>query len=752
VGVVSDVEFWRGDRLDPDAGFEFVRRVKQEVPDLPVLIHSAEHENLARAQALGADFIDKNSRSRLEDFRGFLVGQMGFGDFVFRMPDGSEVARARNVQDMADVLKTVPAESLLWHAERNHLSHWMAARTEMVIADRLRPKAVGDFQDVEAIRAFLIDVIREVLDDRQSDVVAQFSARRVSGHRNFLHLGPGSLGGKGRGIAFLRYLLARSKLPSRFPDVRIDVPATVVIGSGEFVTFLEDNGLRRFALECDEPAEIVRRFLAGRLRPSLLEDLRAYVERMNAPVSVRSSSLLEDSHLQPFAGLYRTVMLPNVSDDPTQRLEQLSTAVRLVWASTFGPDPRSYLRTNLHRLEDEEMAVVVQPVVGARHGTRFYPTFSGVAQSYNFYPIAHQKPEDGVVQLALGLGKMVVEGGAVVRVSPAYPEVMPEFGSPKDWLRSSQRQFYALRLDDPPAGWTGDPDATLALFDLASAEHDGELARVGSVYAVDDDTIRDNLRHAGPRLVTFAPILKYDTFPLAAILRDLLPTCRDAMGSQVEIEFAADLAGARPSLILLQIRPWAVRRDRDVVSIDAGARAGAWCRSRHALGNGDRQEIRDVVYLRPGAFDRTQTPAIAQEVGALNRRLSEERRPYLLLGFGRWGSSTPSLGVGVSWAQISNVAAVVETGLPDFQVDPSLGTHFFQNITSLGIPYLSVPVGDAESAIDWDWLERQPALVETKYARHVRFAHPVRIRVDGRSGEAVVERPAGDRAVAAAGS
>ena len=619
IGVVTDVEYWKGGRLTKDAGFQFAAEVHRDIPDLPVLMQSSEPElNRERAEQSGFAFLDKNSTDLLGRFRQFLSEYMGFGDFVFRMEDGSAVARARNVHEMLEVLQRVPIEPLIWHAQRNHFSHWMMARTEVAIAEALRYRAVAEFKNPEAVRFYIVEVIREVLADKQSDIVAQYSPEYGLARSGFVHLGKGSLGGKGRGIAFLRYLLHRSKLALRYPQVRIDIPPTIVIGAGEFSQFLADNDLHEFGLQCDDTSELNARFLQANMRPELEDALRKFVDEMTAPIAVRSSSLLEDSHLQPFAGLYTTTMLPNNSSVPYHRLEQLLRAVKMVWASTFGPDSKAYFQSTVHRMQEEQMAVVVQQLVGAQHDTHFYPTFSGTAQSYNFYPVSHMRPEDGVAQLALGLGKTVVEGGATVRFCPKYPQVMPQFAHAEDWLRLGQSRFYALRLREPPDTWDIDPDATLEQLDLRAAEEHGVLERIGSVYCYDDGMVRDGLSKPGPRLVTFANILKYGEMPLVELLSDLLETCRDAMGCAVEIEFACELGdyGSKPVFSLLQVRPFIATSEREVVEVTDAHRAGSWCRTFRALGNGTRKNLRDIVYVKRQSFDKARTRQIAEEVGS----------------------------------------------------------------------------------------------------------------------------------------
>jgi len=744
LGVISDVKYWRGGRQDEHAGFDLAQYVREQVEDLPLLLQSSESEGARdRAHALDAEFLDKNSPSLIDEFRTFLSDYMGFGDFVFRMPDGTPVAKARTIDDLAQQLRSVPAASLVWHAERNHFSHWLVARAEVRIASLLRPRKVTEFDDPEGLRKYIIGTIEGIQTDNRSDVVSQFSASQLSRPNAFMHLGEGSMGGKGRGIAFLRYLLARSKFPSRYPDVQIDVPQTVVIGADEFLRFLESNNLRRAAMRAESIDDLAPKFLAARLHRGLTDNLSSFVRRVRGPLAVRSSSLLEDSHLQPFAGLYTTTMVPNNAANPKERLAQLRQAIKLVWLSTFTADSKAYFKSTAHRLEDEQMAVVIQRVVGRDHGDLFYPTYSGVAQSYNFYPVSHMRPEDGVAEIALGLGKTVVEGGASVRFCPAYPGVFPQYPRPQDWLKSSQRQFYALQLGPPPDAWIRDPDATLEHCDLVVAERHGELDHVASTFSVDDLVIRDSLSYKGPRIVSFAPVLKYDALPLPALLVDLLQTCQDAFGCPVEIEFAGNLGprGTKPTFSLLQVRPFITTGNREQVEVTEQDLRNAWCQTFRALGNGVRDDLYDIVYVRRDAFDRARTLAIAEEIGALNHKLVRDSRPYILIGFGRWGSSDPWLGIGVTWAQIAGVGVFVEAGLPDFNVDPSQGTHFFQNLTSLGVGFLSVPANAAQAAVDWDWLEAQPIHELGKHVCHVRLDTPAEVRIDGRSGRAAILPP-----------
>jgi hypothetical protein len=743
LGVISDVRFMKAGRLDDDAGFELLRLLRRDMPEIPVCIQSAEPEkNRARAEALQAHFIDKNSSRLMDDLQHFLQETMGFGDFVFRLPDGCEVSRAGNPRELLDRLREAPAESLLHHARQQHFSHWMMARTEVRIAEQLYPKRAEDFEDAEGLRRFLIRVIENVLEEKQSDVITRFMPGRHPLELQFMRWGDGSLGGKARGIGFLRYLLSRLEVRRLFPDIDIRIPPSLVVCSNEFARFLEDNRLWEPALKGGLPfPELQRRFLKGRLREEIIHDLRSYLQTVREPLAVRSSSILEDSLNLPLAGLYSTYMLPNSDRSLDERLWSLLAAIKLVWASTFGDNPRAYFRQTSYRLEDERMAVVVQTLGGCRRGDVFYPTFSGVAQSHNFYPVSYMKPEDGVAQIALGLGKTVVEGGPIVRFCPRYPLLLPQFADMRDWLYFTQKSFYAL--DMAPIREPRDPVTMdrLKSLPLSVAETHQVLPQVASVYQSDSGLLVDSFFYDGPRIVTFQKVLRNPRLKLGELLCTLLTTCERAMRVPVEIEFAFDLPEEqRPVFYPLQLRPMAAQRRWERVTITPERKADAFCYSSMAHGNGSYPGIRDLVCVRPDTFDIAKTREIAREIGGLNKRLVEEGRPYALVGFGRWGSTDPWMGIGVGWAQISGVKVLVEVGLKGFNADPAQGTHFFQNVTSLNIGCLSVPYG-SQAFIRWEHLAAAKVVQETPYLRQLRWEQPLEILVDGRVGEAVILLP-----------
>ena len=747
-GVIADVSFPRGGKQDPRAGIDFIQHVKAAYPDTPALLQSSDPANRVLAEAIGAQFLHKRSATLLEDVRGFMLNNFGFGDFVFRLPDGREVGRASDLRSMVRALAEVPAEAVEYHARRNHFSNWLRARTEFALARRLRPRRASDFRDVESLRRYLIAAFMQAVRGNRRGMIEDFSRDRFDAGSRFARIGGGSLGGKARGLAFVDALLAGTELERELGGVDIHVPRSVVIGTDVFDEFLESNRLRLAALRTNDDQWLTWAFLTAKLPDPVVRDLQVYLECVQQPIAVRSSSLLEDSVYHPFAGVYATHMIPNAHADARIRLAQLCDAIKLVYASTYSSAARRYLEATPHRIEEEKMAVVLQPVVGAARGGYFYPDFAGVARSYNYYPFGHMRPEDGVALVALGLGKTVVDGGMAFRFSPAHPHVLPQLTDGKAFINLSQRTFWAVDRRHPERGPGVDPDQTLASLDLTSAEEHGTLAPLVSVWSPEDQAFYDGIYRPGIRVITFAHILKADLFPLAAILRRLLQVGQSGMNRPVEIEFAVNLDRQPTEFAILQVRP-SVRGDEDMDPIEVGdcAPEEALCFSPKALGNGVIDGVRDIVYVKPERFDPTRTREIAAQLGMLNETLLAANRPYLLIGPGRWGSSTPTLGIPVNWGQISAARLIVETTLEHFTVDPSQGSHFFQNLVSFGIAYLTIDVRTNRGGIDWPWLRAQPATREAEFVRHLELAQPLQARIDGRSSQAVVLKRA--RGVAA---
>jgi DNA-binding NarL/FixJ family response regulator len=757
--LISDVSFPREGVQDPNAGFELLRVFRERYPDMPVLLQSAECDAATRAAEQGVAFVDKNSPQLHAKIRHFLKTGLGFGDFIFRDANGAEVGRARDVFEMEQMLKIVPAESIALHAYRNHFSLWLAARSMYPVAAMFRRHDARDFDSIEGLRTFLIRALRAERRSEANELVSDFTNLKRDRESSFVRLISGSIGGKGRGIAFIRSQLARQGFAERYAGLAVRIPKTAGIGTDEFDRFLELSVSREEILACDSDQEVLTRFLNGRLSSTLLRQLKGMTRILKGPLAVRSSSLLEDSRFQPFAGIYSTWMLPNNHPDPAVRLTELCLAIKAVFASTFLHNARAYFSGAPQTAEEEKMAVVIQELVGRRYGDRYYPHMSGVAQSRNFYPVGSQRADDGIALMALGLGHQVVSGGTALRFSPGAPDVFPQFPTARHFLRNSQAQFYALDLSRQTVDfWGGKPESNLRQFDLDTAEADGTLRHVGSVFSASDGRIRDTLREAGPRLVTFHNILKWRSLPLAEALADVLQVSREGLGCDADIEFAVDMGPegdapraseeteSWPALNILQLRPMTRRSSLDhQVSFEEPPPDRILCRTTSSLGHGVIRGIHDVVYVTDGGLDGTSTPAIARQIGEINAALLSRQAPYLLIGPGRWGSSDSALGIPVEWSQIAGARIIVETAFGDRSVDPSQGTHFFHNVTSKQIGYLTLSSFPqritADNFIDLQWLDRQPEARSMPGVRHVHLERPLIAYLDGRKNVATLLKP-----------
>lgn len=737
LGVISDIEFPREGEMCRTAGVDLARMVRAEMPDIPVLLQSSRPENERVALEVGAHFLVKGSPTLLADLQRFMTENFAFGDFVFRTPDDGEVGRAHDLKTLEEMLRTVPIESILFHGERNHFSNWLKARTEFDLAHRLRPRQVSDFSNNEDLRHDLITAIAEYRRDRHRGTVADFDPSTFDAESSFSRIGGGSLGGKARGLAFVRRMLDVYWQRDPIPGVRVDVPPAVVLGTDVFDEFLDDNDLKDFALSSDDAEEIAHRFMEGRFPEDAARDLRAFLELVRFPLAVRSSSLLEDSQYQPFTGVYETYMLGNDEPSVDERLEILLRAVKRVYASTFSVHAKGYLRMTPYRLEEEKMAVIVQKIVGARHGDFYYPHFAGVARSHNFYPTPPMKSEDGIVAVALGLGKWVVEGGSCVRFCPKYPRHLMPFSSLDDAIDGSQRSFSALPID----GKHGMREVELP---LEAADAHGTLARVASTFCPDNDALYDGTSRPGVRVVTFAPLLKHGIFPLAETTERLMSIGERGMGTPVEIEFAVNLdvpRGTPAEFGFLQMRPLVLSRETDELDLGVEDESRVLCRSSHVLGSGSLDDVHDLVVIDSHRFDRARSRDAAAEVARFNGLLIAEKRPFLLIGVGRWGSTDPWLGIPVQWDEISGARTIVEAGFRDFAVTPSQGTHFFQNLASFQIGYFTVGADRKHGFVDWEWLAEQPAHDAGSFARWLRFDRPLTIKMNGKTREGVILKP-----------
>lgn len=745
LGVISDVEFPRECELSADAGFDLAHMVRSVVPDVPIVLQSSRTQFKERAQAEGFPFLQKRSPTLLLSLRRFLVEDVGFGDFVFRIPDGVEIARARDMKELENLLHTVPAESVAYHSERNHFSHWLMARTEFALAQKLRPRRVSDFANYEDLRHDIIDSIADYRAEQNEVLIGDFNPATFNPNETFfLRIGDGSLGGKARGLAFVRHLLHTGDVTRRFPGIKIAVPPTAVLTTDWFDKFVNENELLDFAIRSTDDNDIVTQFLAAPLPDALQEKLLTFLEQVHYPLAVRSSSLLEDSQYQPFTGVYETFMLANQHGEINLRLRQLMEAIKRIYASTFSQHAKAYVRATPYRLEEEKMAIVLQQVVGARHESRCYPDFAGVVRSRNFYPVPPMKFEDGIAAVVLGLGRAVVDGGKCLMFCPRYPRHVVQFSSVEDILSNSQTDFLALDLE----GTAHQPDPVADLrevhYGLKIAEADGTLQAVGSTYSPDNQAVYDGLGRAGSRVVSFAPVLKHCIFPLPAILEHLMRVGEDALGRPVEIEFAVRLARGPAEVAdfgFLQMRPLVVSQETEELRIDDVDRTRLVCQSSKVLGNGRIQDLRDVVVVDFHRFERGRSQEVADTVSHFNAKLNYENKPYLLIGVGRWGSNDPWLGIPVAWDQISGARAIVEAGFRDFRVTPSQGSHFFQNLTAFQVGYFTVNPDVGEGCVDWDWLAAQPAVEERDCVRHLRFDSPLVVVMNGRTSSGVIFKP-----------
>ncbi|MCB0276954.1 MAG: histidine kinase [Calditrichaeota bacterium] len=743
LGIISDVDFMKSGVKDREAGIKFAQQVKYYDPDMPVLLQSKRQENQSRAYEIGASFILKDSPTLLNDLSRFMKENFSFGDFVFRMEDGAEVGRATDLFSLEKTIRDIPVESILFHADRNHFSHWLKARTEFGLAQRFKETKASDFNSVEELRDTLVDSLAEYRRSRQRGVITDFKKDTFDPDHSFARVGGGSLGGKARGISFINLLIHTEGIRNRFNKVRIVVPPGVVLGTDVFDYFIEENNLREIAFSDCSDEEITQRFIEAKRFPhEVVYQMMEFLDLTRSPLAVRSSSLLEDSQYHPFAGVYSTFMLPNNHYDSRQRLEDLLNAIKSVYASTFYRLSKDYIRVTNFRLEEEKMAVIIQKMIGTQHNERFYPHFSGVARSHNFYPVPPQESRDGVVSVALGLGKTVVEGGKTVKFVPRYPQQLQQFATIDDTLNNSQRTFFALDMAFRPEGSPTNYEDLTTSHPITVAEKDGTLSQMASTYSHENHAIYDGVSRKGGRVVTFAPILKNSLFPLAEITDMLMNMVQRGMGTPVEIEFAVNLDPA-PSGIrefgVLQMRPMVLNREMETLDLNAED-GDLIIRSSQVLGNGFSRDIHDVVVVDIETFDRSKSLEVASEVHYFNAALQKENRPFLLIGVGRWGSMDNWLGIPVRWEQISGARVIVEAGLRDIEVQPSQGSHFFQNITSFQVGYFTIG-SDNQNFVDWEWLRGQPALSEKTYTRHLHFDDPLVVKMNGQNQCGIVYKP-----------
>lgn len=739
--VISDVKFEKDGVDDEDAGIELLKYTgnTRKFP-IPLLLQSHDITNAQRAREIGADFINKNSESLSMDILNFLYRRLGFGNFVFKGMDGLPITEAQNIKEFQEKFKDIPDGALQYHGSRNSFSTWLMARGEINMAERLRPLQMSDFESPELLRQFCLEVFKSVRFEKLRGTIVNFDPEFVNSNRFIVRMAKGSLGGKGRGIAFICNFIENIDFKKLIPDMNIRIPATAVIGALEFDKFIEMNNLYDDIYSLNDYAAIRKHFLDSEFDESIRVKLIEYLKEMDQPLAVRSSGLFEDSLLQPFSGVYSTYLLPNNHPDLMVRYKQLETAIKLVYSSIFTDSAQAYFDAISYKIEEEKMAVVIQEVVGHHYNEKYYPTISGVAQSYNYYPISYMEPDDGFSVAAVGLGMYVVGGENSFRFCPKYPHL--NSAALKDQLRDTQKQFYAIDLTKSEFDMIADgEDAAIKKFRIREAEKDGTLEHSASTYSMENDDLIPGIQGKGPKVIDFANILKYNHLPLADALSLLLKLFKEAMGSPVEIEYAIDIEPAEnglPTLYLLQIKPLIRMEEKVEVDIEAVPDDKVFMYTERGMGNGKIGDIRDVVYVDPKKFDKLRTKQMAQKINEINHRLDATHTDYILIGPGRWGSRDPFTGIPVLWSNISKARIIIEMGLPDFPLDGSLGSHFFHNVTSMNVGYFSVPHKSRSSKLKMEALEQQEVIYETEFIRHVRFNKPLSVYMDGRERKALI--------------
>ena len=740
LGVISDVRFPIHGVKDSEAGLKLMREIRKTDPYLPLILESSESENRAKAEAEGFRFVDKNSKKMSLDLHKMLEEHLGFGDFIFRDPKTkAEIMRIHSLKELQDNIFKIPDDSMLYHISRNHMSRWLSARAIFPVSAFLKTVTWHKLKDVQAHRQIIFDAIVQYRHMKNIGVVAVFDRLKFDAYSHFARIGEGSLGGKGRGLAFLDSVIKRNPDFNQFPGVSVQIPKTVVLCTDVFDRFMEQNNLYQIALSDASDDEILKHFLRAQLPDSLIADFFTFFEATHSPIAIRSSSLLEDAHYQPFAGIYSTYMIPWL-DDKYAMLSMLACAIKGVYASVYYKDSKAYMVATSNVIDQEKMAVILQQVVGKQYDGRFYPNISGVLRSLNYYPIGDERTEDGIVSLALGLGKYIVDGGQTLRVSPYHPHQVLQTSELETALRETQTRFYALDTTHVGNDFTVDDGFNIVKVKVKEAVDDGSITYLASTYDPYDNVIRDGIYDGGRKVITFGGVLQQDVFPLPQLLQLAMKCGAESMRRPVEIEFACNLNDDRTGeFYLLQIRPIVDAKqmlDEDVAAIDDSC---CLLRSHNSLGHGISDDVCDVVYVKTDDdFTAVNNPAIADDIEAINRKFLNEGKGYVLVGPGRWGSSDPWLGIPVKWPHISAAKVIAEVALKNYRVDPSQGTHFFQNLTSFGVGYFTIDPNTQQGLFRKDILDAMPAIDETQYVRHVRFEKPLCIKMDGMRQEGVV--------------
>lgn len=737
--VISDMRFPRKGVKNDTAGYDLISEIRKGIPGIPAVLQSSDPENSKAAYSLKAVFINKNSGNLLSDLKSFINYYLGFGHFIYRDKKGGQIAVAKSMKEFEEILLTVPEDSLIYHAQRNHFSLWLMARGEVKIARMISPMTVADFKSLKDMREFLVALIRQRRRELNKGKVVVFEESASIDETNVVSLAGGSLGGKGRGLAFVNTLIYGFEIGRLMPDINIRTPVTAIIGTDEFDMFMDRNHLRDKTRQPIPFRELQELFLKGSLSYTLEKKLRVLIRQLNGPLAVRSSSLFEDSTAQPFSGIFGTYLLPNNHTDTEIRLKQLADAIKLVFCSIYSDNSRTYFDAVKFEIDQEKMAVVIQPVVGRNYNNFHYPHISGTAQSFNFYPVSHMKPEDGVAVIAVGLGQYVVEGENAYRFSPAFPSI--DVVSQEDLYKDSQVKFYAVDLRRQLPDLLEGENAGLALLNISEAEAHGTLNHSASVLDPDNDSITAGLDKAGPRVINFANILKYGYIPLAPTVKTVLQIVEEAIGTPVEIEFAVDLTRddtGNATFYLLQIKPLVGSGAGYAIAEEDLCGDDVLMVTRKSMGNGLIGNIIDIIYALPDSFSSRKSSDMAQEISRINAKMEAENRPYILIGPGRWGTRDDLLGIPVIWPQISKARVIVEVNLPGSHLDASLGSHFFHNVTSMNVGYFSINEDSGGGFLKWEKLKMHKPVEKGKYFSHIRLENPATVKMDGKKGMAVI--------------
>ncbi len=742
LGVISDISYSRQGKMDKEAGIKLARLIRESGAQIPLLLQSSDDWDQPLMKELGINFVNKYSKNLLFELKHYIKENYGFGDFVFRDPErDEEIDRANNLPSLQFKISHICAKSLMYHVSNNHFARWFKARALFAIAELFAQKSTEDFNNLEEIRSYLIDTIANYRKTMGRGIIAS----HIDEYAIFTRLGDGQLGGKARGIAFIDSFINKYKLMFNWDNVVVSIPRTMVLTTDLFDEFMEENNLYEFAISDVSDEQVIERFGKAQAPARMKHYIREICDAIRTPMAVRSSSLLEDSHYQPFAGVYSTFMIPNNHENEEVRHSQLEQAIKSVYASVFFKESKAYISATSNVIDEEKMGVVIQKISGSAYENRFYPTISGVARSVNFYPIEPEKYEDGIANIAFGLGKTIVEGGISLRFCPKYPKKVLQLSNPEFAMKDSQKEFYALDLDPEKFHSSVEETVNLQKLTVQQAENDKALKYVASTYDYHDQVLRDGMHEGGKKLITFSSILKQNIFPLANILQKLLLIGQQEMNNQVEIEFSVniDASKAQPQVFhFLQIRPIVETQEKTQINLEHHSEEETIIYSKQVLGNGVIENIFDIVYVKPATFDPADTKLIAATVEKINSQFVKQNKNYILIGPGRWGSSDPWLGIPVKWAQISAARLIIESGFKNFQIDPSQGTHFFQNLTSFGVGYFTINPFNKDGFYDVDFLNEQKEIFEDKYVRHVHFQKPVVVKIDGRHNKGIIYKPA----------